>query len=72
MLGTLASCKTLRQEKDEMLIAIFPRNLSQRTISMHPPTVEAEEDVWVDSFDGSARVKKNCGACSAIVWRLPG
>ena len=54
-----------------MLIAIAPRKQPRQTISMPPPTVEAEEDLWVDTFDGSARVKRRCGACSAIVWRLP-
>ena len=28
-------------------------------------------NLWVAIFDGSARVKGNCGACSAIVWILP-
>ena len=39
---------------------------------MPPSTVEEEVNLWVASFDESARVKKKCGACSAIVWRLPG
>ena len=72
ILGTLAASITPRQEVDEMLIAIAPRKQPRQTISIPPSTVEAEEDLWVTSFDGSARVKRKSGACSAIVWRLPG
>ena len=72
ILGTLAASITPRQEVDEMLIAIAPRTQPRQTISMPPPTVEEKENLWVDSFDGSARVRRKCGACSAIVWRLPG
>ena len=71
ILGTLAASITPLQEVDEMLIAIAPKKQPRQTISMHPPTVEEEENLWVASFDGSARVKRKCGACSAIVWRLP-
>ena len=39
---------------------------------MAPPKVEPEEVLYVVSFDGSARVKRGSGACSAIVWQLPG
>ncbi|ETM56933.1 hypothetical protein L914_00175 [Phytophthora nicotianae] len=35
------------------------------------PTVERGEELLVLSFDGSARVKRSGGACSAIVWKLP-
>ena len=72
IIGTLAASITPRQELDEMLIAIAPRKQPRQTISMPPPTVEEEEYLWLAIFDGSARVKRKCGACSAIVWRLPG
>ena len=55
-----------------MLIAIAPRKQIRQTISKPPPTVEEEEDLWVASFDGSARVKYKCGARSEFVWKLPG
>ena len=35
------------------------------------PTVEEHEELYVLSFDGSARVKQGDGACSAVVWSLP-
>ena len=71
MLGTLAASVTPRKDVDEMLVAIAPRKQPRQTISMPPPTVEADENLWVVSFDGSARVKKKGGAYSAIVWKLP-
>ena len=72
ILGTLAASVTPRQEVDEMLIAIAPRKQPRQTTSMPPPTVEEEEILWVASFNESARVKIKGGACSAILWRLPG
>ena len=38
---------------------------------MPQPTVEADENLLVVSFDGSAKAKKNSGANSAIMWKLP-
>ena len=55
-----------------MLIAIASKKQPRQTISIPPPTVEEEENLWVASLDGSARVKRKCGACSAIVGRLTG
>ena len=72
ILDTLAASITHRQEVDEMLIAVAPKKQPRQTISMPPLTGEEEENLWVASFDGSARVKRKCGACSAIIWRLPG
>ena len=72
ILGTLAASIAPRQEVDEMLIAIAPRKQPRKTISIPPPTVEEEQDLWVDRIDGFARVKRKGGACSAILWRLPG
>ena len=66
-LGTLVASLIFRQKLDEMLIANAPRKQPRQTISMDPPTVEGGGDLCVASFDGSARVKRKCGACSAIV-----
>ena len=51
ILGTLAASITPRQEVNEMLIAIAPKKQPRQTISMPPPTVEEEENLWVASFD---------------------
>ncbi|ETO68298.1 hypothetical protein F444_14850 [Phytophthora nicotianae P1976] len=53
---TLETVKCTRGE-DEILAVI--------------PTVEQGEELLVVGFDGSARVKRGGGACSAIVWKLP-
>ena len=37
---------------------------------MPPPTLGVNENLLVDSFDGSARVKRKVGSYSAIIWRL--
>ena len=58
ILGTLAASITPLQKVDEMLIAIAPRKQPRQTISMPPPSVEEEEDLWVASLDGSAKVKR--------------
>ena len=71
ILGTLAASITPRSELDEILIAIALKWQPRPTISMPPPTVETDENRLVISFDGSARVARNRGAYSAIVWKLP-
>ncbi|OWZ04287.1 LOW QUALITY PROTEIN: reverse transcriptase [Phytophthora megakarya] len=48
-----------------------PRKEPKRRIQAPIPTVDREEELWVVSFDGSARVKRGGGALSAIVWSLP-
>ncbi|OWY98001.1 LOW QUALITY PROTEIN: reverse transcriptase, partial [Phytophthora megakarya] len=35
------------------------------------PTIGRDEELYVVSFDGSARVKRSGGAYSGILWRLP-
>ncbi|OWY92333.1 reverse transcriptase [Phytophthora megakarya] len=35
------------------------------------PDLRSDEDLYVASFDGSARVKRGGGAYSAIMWKLP-
>uniref|UniRef100_A0AAV1UNR5 Reverse transcriptase n=1 Tax=Peronospora matthiolae TaxID=2874970 RepID=A0AAV1UNR5_9STRA len=49
----------------------FPRKDCRLKISTPPPTVEADEELLVASFDGSAGVKKKGGSYSAVIWRLP-
>uniref|UniRef100_H3GWK4 Reverse transcriptase domain-containing protein n=1 Tax=Phytophthora ramorum TaxID=164328 RepID=H3GWK4_PHYRM len=72
ILGAIAASITPRAEVDEALIAIAPVKQPRQTITLPPPTVEADEALLVASFDGSARVKRSGGAYSAIVWKLPG
>ncbi|KAL4109211.1 hypothetical protein PRIC1_000914 [Phytophthora ramorum] len=67
ILGAIAASITPRAEVDEVLIAIAPVKQPQQTILMPPPTVEADENWLVASFDGSARVKRSGGAYSAII-----
>ena len=71
ILGMLAASITPREEVEEMLIAISPRKDCRLKVSMPPPTVEADEELLVVSFDGSARIKKKGGSYSAVVWKLP-
>uniref|UniRef100_A0AAV1TGA8 Reverse transcriptase RNase H-like domain-containing protein n=1 Tax=Peronospora matthiolae TaxID=2874970 RepID=A0AAV1TGA8_9STRA len=71
ILGMLAASITPREEVEEMLIAISPRKDCRLKISTPPPTVEADEELLVASFDGSARIKKKGGSYSAVIWRLP-
>lgn len=52
---TLAAIITPREEVDTLLIAIAPLEQPRQTISMPPRTVEFAEQLWVDSFDRSAR-----------------
>ena len=61
ILGTLAVSITPREEVDEKLIAIAPRNQPKYTISMPPPTLKKCESHWVVIFDGSARTKRKGG-----------
>ncbi|GMF52027.1 unnamed protein product [Phytophthora fragariaefolia] len=72
ILGPIAASITPREEVDEVLTAITPKKQPRHAVSMPPPTVELDEHLLVVSFDGSARVKRGCGAYGAIVWRLPG
>ena len=67
----LVASVTPSKDIDEVLIAIAPKKQPRQTIIMPPHTVEVDENLLVVSFDGSARVKKEGGAYSAIVWKLP-
>ncbi|OWY93986.1 reverse transcriptase [Phytophthora megakarya] len=71
ILGTLAASITPRSEVDKALISIAPKKEPRRTIHAPIPTIEREEELYVVSFDGSARVKRGGGAYSAILWKLP-
>ncbi|OWZ22676.1 hypothetical protein PHMEG_0002590 [Phytophthora megakarya] len=57
---------------DDALTEIAPRKEPKRRIQATILTVDREEELWVVSFDGSARVKGGGGAFSAIVWSLHG
>ncbi|OWY96035.1 reverse transcriptase, partial [Phytophthora megakarya] len=72
ILGAIAASITPRAKMDDALTEIAPRKEPKRRIQAPIPTVDREEELWVVSFDGSARVKRGGGAFSAIVWSLPG
>ncbi|CAI5701230.1 unnamed protein product [Peronospora effusa] len=72
VLGALAASITPRENVDSILSSIAPKKQSRQVVDLPTPTVELNEELYVMSFDGSARVKQGGGgACSAIVWRLP-
>ncbi|ETO99654.1 hypothetical protein F441_22931 [Phytophthora nicotianae CJ01A1] len=71
ILGTIAASITPRESVDSILSSIAPRKQPRQQIPAVIPTVERDEELLVVSFDGSARVKRGGGACSAIVWKLP-
>ncbi|OWZ02052.1 reverse transcriptase [Phytophthora megakarya] len=62
---------TPRSEVDKALISIALKKEPRRKIQAPIPTIRREEDLYVVSFDGSARVKRGGGAYSAILWKLP-
>ncbi|KAE9012344.1 hypothetical protein PF005_g25134 [Phytophthora fragariae] len=66
ILGAIAATITPRAEVDQALIAIAPRKEPRGKIQPPIPTVCPGENMWVVSFDGSARVKRGGGAYSAI------
>ena len=71
MLGALSASITPRESMDSILSAIAPKKQAKQKPDLPTPTVERHEKLYVMSFDGSARVKKGGGACSAVVWSLP-
>ncbi|OWY92505.1 reverse transcriptase, partial [Phytophthora megakarya] len=71
ILGALAASITPRSEVDKALISIAPKKEPRRKIQAPIPTIGRDEELYVVSFDGSARVKRGGGAYSAILWRLP-
>ncbi|OWY97218.1 LOW QUALITY PROTEIN: reverse transcriptase, partial [Phytophthora megakarya] len=60
ILGTLAAGITPRSE-------IAPKKEPRRKIQAPIPTVRSDEDLYVASFDGSARAKRGRGAYSMIL-----
>ncbi|OWY92742.1 reverse transcriptase [Phytophthora megakarya] len=72
ILGAIAASITPRVKIDDALTEIAPRKEPRRRIQAPIPTVDRDEELWVISFDGSARVKRGGGAFSTIVWSLPG
>ncbi|OWY97656.1 reverse transcriptase [Phytophthora megakarya] len=71
ILGTLAASITPRSEVGKALISITPKKEPRRKIQVPIPTIRRDEELYVVSFDGSARVKRGGGAYSAILWKLP-
>ncbi|OWY98484.1 LOW QUALITY PROTEIN: reverse transcriptase, partial [Phytophthora megakarya] len=72
ILGAIAAIITPRTTMDDALTEIAPRKEPKRRIQAPIPTVDRDEELWVISFDGSARVKRGGGTFSAIMWSLPG
>ncbi|OWZ05689.1 reverse transcriptase [Phytophthora megakarya] len=60
-----------QSEKDKALISFAPKKEPRRKVQAPIPTIRRDEELYVISFDGSARVKRGGGAYSAILWKLP-
>ncbi|OWZ13703.1 reverse transcriptase [Phytophthora megakarya] len=71
ILGALAASISPRSEVDKALISIAPKKEPRRKIQAPIPTIRRDEELYVVSFDGSARVKRGGGAYNAILWKLP-
>ncbi|OWZ11759.1 reverse transcriptase [Phytophthora megakarya] len=71
IMGTLAASITPRSEVDKALISIAPKMEPRRKIQPPIPIVRPDEDLYVASIDGSARVKRGGGVYSSILWKLP-
>jgi len=72
ILGTLAASITPRAFVDMVLEEIAPKKSPSRITTIRIPAIVAEEQLHVVSFDGSAKSKREGGAFSAVVWKLPG
>ncbi|OWZ00104.1 LOW QUALITY PROTEIN: reverse transcriptase [Phytophthora megakarya] len=70
ILGALAASITPRSEVDKALISIAPKKELRRKIQGPIPTIRRDEELYVISFDGSARVKRGGGTYSATLWKL--
>ncbi|POM64370.1 Reverse transcriptase [Phytophthora palmivora] len=64
ILGVIAASITPRS-------MISPKKEPRRKFRTPIPVIRADEELYVVSFDGSARVKRGGGAYSAILWKLP-
>ncbi|OWY90998.1 hypothetical protein PHMEG_00040602 [Phytophthora megakarya] len=71
ILGALAASITPRTHLDSALEDIAPRKRPSKTATIPVPKIGPTESLHVISFDGSARVKREGGAFSAVVWQLP-
>ncbi|ETP27877.1 hypothetical protein F442_22840 [Phytophthora nicotianae P10297] len=71
ILSTIAASITPRENVDSILSSIASRKQPRQQTPAVIPTVEPDEELLVVSFDGSARVKREGVACSAVVWELP-
>uniref|UniRef100_H3H639 RNA-directed DNA polymerase n=1 Tax=Phytophthora ramorum TaxID=164328 RepID=H3H639_PHYRM len=72
ILGTLAASITPRAYVDSALEEITPRKRSSKITDIPIPIIVKGEELYVMSFDGSAKAKREGGAFSAVVWKLPG
>uniref|UniRef100_A0AAV1UDV9 Reverse transcriptase/retrotransposon-derived protein RNase H-like domain-containing protein n=1 Tax=Peronospora matthiolae TaxID=2874970 RepID=A0AAV1UDV9_9STRA len=68
VLEELASSITPRESVDSILSAIASKKQAKQKIDLPTPTVEKDEELYVLSFGGSARVKQGGGICSAVVY----
>ncbi|OWY94841.1 LOW QUALITY PROTEIN: reverse transcriptase [Phytophthora megakarya] len=71
ILGALAASITSRAYVDAALEEIAPRKRPFRTAPIPVPKIGPAESLHVIIFDGSARVKREGGAFSAVIWKLP-
>ncbi|POM69566.1 LOW QUALITY PROTEIN: Reverse transcriptase [Phytophthora palmivora] len=71
ILGVIAASITPGSMVDEALIQISPKKEPRWKIQTPIPVIQADEELYVVSFDGSAHVKRGGGAYSAILWKLP-
>ena len=62
VLGALAASITPRESVDSILSSIAPKKQARQTIDLPTSTVEPDEELYVMSFDGSARVKQGGGS----------
>ncbi|KAE8989479.1 hypothetical protein PR003_g17768 [Phytophthora rubi] len=71
LLGALAGSITPRAFVDAALEEIAPRKRASRIVVIPVPDVARDEVLHILSFDGSAKVKREGGAYSAVIWQLP-
>ncbi|KAE8964563.1 hypothetical protein PR003_g30118 [Phytophthora rubi] len=71
ILGTIAASITPQSEVDRALTAIAPEKEPRHQIQVPIQTARFDEALWVAGLDGSACVKRDGGAYSAILWKLP-
>ncbi|OWZ18046.1 LOW QUALITY PROTEIN: reverse transcriptase [Phytophthora megakarya] len=70
ILGALAVSITTRTNVDSALEDIAPRTRPSKTATISVLKIGPTESPYVISFDGSARVKREGGAFSAVAWQL--